>query len=56
MTHVGHDAAAIAAAIAAQIDHGPYDAVELFGDGQAGLRIAEILASAEISIQKRLAY
>ena len=56
VTHVGHDAAAIAAAIAAQIDHGPYDAVELFGDGQAGLRIAEILASAEISIQKRLAY
>ncbi len=56
VTHVGHDAAAIAAAIAAQIDHGPYDAVELFGDGQAGLRIAEILASAEINIQKRLAY
>ncbi|MAG95814.1 MAG: UDP-N-acetylglucosamine 2-epimerase [Alphaproteobacteria bacterium] len=56
VTHVGHDAAAIAAAIADQIEHGPYDAAELFGDGQAGPRIAEILASAEISIQKRLAY
>ena len=56
VAHVGHDAAAIGAAIGAQVEHGPYAPSALFGDGRAGGRIAEILATAEISIQKRLAY
>jgi UDP-hydrolysing UDP-N-acetyl-D-glucosamine 2-epimerase len=56
VAHVGHDAAAIGAAIGAQVEHGPYAASALFGDGRAGARIAEILATAKISIQKRLAY
>ncbi len=56
VAHVSHDTAAIAEAISAQVAHGPYAASPLFGDGQAGRRIAEILATAEISIQKRLAY
>ncbi len=56
VVHVGHNAAQITAAIRSQVEHGSYTAEALFGDGLAGLRIAEILASAEISIQKRLNY
>jgi len=53
---VEHDRTAIAAAIRAQIDHGPYPSSELFGDGRAGEKIAEILATIEPQIQKSLSY
>lgn len=53
---VGYDAAAIEAAVRRQIAHGHYESSTLFGDGQAGQRIANILADAEITVQKRLAY
>ena len=46
----------IAAAIRAQLRHGRYERSTLFGDGSAAKRIADILASTEIRIQKRLAY
>jgi len=46
----------IEAAARRQIAHGRYERSMLFGDGFAGKRIADVLASAEISIQKRLAY
>jgi len=53
---VGYDAAAIEAAMRRQIAHGRYPRSTLFGDGQAGQRIANVLADAEINVQKRLAY
>ena len=56
VVHVGNDADQIAAAISLQIAHGAFPTSELFGDGSAGDKIAEILANAEIRIQKRLAY
>jgi UDP-hydrolysing UDP-N-acetyl-D-glucosamine 2-epimerase len=56
IVHVGYDARAIEAAARRQIAHGRYERSMLFGDGFAGKRIADVLASAEISIQKRLAY
>jgi UDP-hydrolysing UDP-N-acetyl-D-glucosamine 2-epimerase len=52
----GYDAAAIRAAVEAQLAHGRYPRSTLFGDGRAGERIAAILATAEIKVQKRLAY
>ena len=51
-----YDANAIEDALRAQIAHGRYPASTLFGDGQSGQRVANILADAEIGVQKRLAY
>jgi len=51
-----HDAGEIERAIHEQMTHGPYERSLLFGDGQAGRRIAEILAEADIKIQKKLCY
>lgn len=53
---VPYQAAAIEAALLRQIAHGPYGRSALFGDGQAGRRIADILANAEFRIQKMLSY
>jgi GDP/UDP-N,N'-diacetylbacillosamine 2-epimerase (hydrolysing) len=53
---VGHDAAEIAAAVRAQIEHGRYERSERFGDGKAGARIAEILATVKAPLQKRITY
>jgi UDP-hydrolysing UDP-N-acetyl-D-glucosamine 2-epimerase len=53
---VGHDTRDIADAIRDQVRHGPYPRDELFGDGTAGGRIAEVLATVQPTIQKRLAY
>jgi dTDP-glucose pyrophosphorylase len=54
--HVDYDRTAIREAVKKQIAHGKYDRSTLYGDGRAGERIAEILANAEIKIQKKLAY
>jgi UDP-hydrolysing UDP-N-acetyl-D-glucosamine 2-epimerase len=54
--HVGHDRRAIREAVQAQIAHARYPRCELFGDGRAGGRIAEILATAEVRVQKSLHY
>lgn len=52
--HVGYDAVAIESAIRIQLAHGRYPVSDIFGDGTAGKRIAELLATAEFQIQKRL--
>ena len=52
----GYDAGEIEAAIRRQVKHGRYPRSTLFGNGQAGAKIAEVLATAEIKIQKQLAY
>lgn len=53
---VGYDRGDIAAAVRRQAEHGPYPSDSLYGDGQAGERIAQVLASAELTIEKRLTY
>jgi UDP-hydrolysing UDP-N-acetyl-D-glucosamine 2-epimerase len=52
----GYDRAEIAAAIRRQLAHGRYPADHLYGDGQAGGRIADVLARAPLRVQKRLAF
>ncbi len=51
-----YDAGEIAAAVAAQVEHGPYGPDHLFGDGSAGVKIAEVLAGTLPAIQKELHY
>jgi UDP-hydrolysing UDP-N-acetyl-D-glucosamine 2-epimerase len=51
-----HDADEIAAAIRAQIEHGAYEPDHRFGDGTAGTRIADVLATVDPPIQKQLHY
>ncbi len=54
--HADYEASSIQTAIHKQVVHGKYQPSALFGDGTAGKQITEILASADIQIQKRLAY
>jgi UDP-hydrolysing UDP-N-acetyl-D-glucosamine 2-epimerase len=56
VTDVGYDAGAIEAAIRKQLAHGKYQPSKMFGDGTAGVKIADILATAEFRIQKMLSY
>lgn len=53
---VPYDAEAIEKAIRQQLAHGRYECSTMFGDGYAGKRIADILATANVCIQKRLTY
>lgn len=53
---VGYDRREIATAVRGQIAHGPYESEHVYGDGQAGSRIADILARHELTITKRLWY
>jgi UDP-hydrolysing UDP-N-acetyl-D-glucosamine 2-epimerase len=50
---VGHDAQAIADAVQDQVRHGRYSSRHVYGDGRAGARIAGILASCHVPIQKQ---
>tara|TARA_R110002110_G_scaffold415612_2_gene651795 strand:- start:249212 stop:250396 length:1185 start_codon:yes stop_codon:yes gene_type:complete len=54
--HADYDPDAIERAARSQMDHGRYECSHMFGDGHAGVRIANLLADSEITIQKRLAY
>jgi UDP-hydrolysing UDP-N-acetyl-D-glucosamine 2-epimerase len=54
--NVQYDAGEIEKAIRRQLDHGHYPRSTLFGEGQAGKKIADVLASTQIRIQKQLAY
>ena len=51
-----HDRDAIEAAIRERIAHGRFESEPIYGDGHAGERIADILASVEISIDKRITF
>jgi len=54
---VGHGEADIADAIEAQRKHGRYAMEDIYGDGSAGTKIAEILAGlGPVEIQKRITY
>ena len=56
VVETSNDADEIADAIRDQVRHGSYERDELFGDGAAGEKIAEILAVAEPRVQKKLHY
>jgi UDP-hydrolysing UDP-N-acetyl-D-glucosamine 2-epimerase len=56
VVHVGYDSEAIEAAIRRQIAHGRYERSTLFGDGQAGQRIADLLSESKMRVQKKLCY
>ena len=49
---VPHDTHAIYKAITAQIEHGRYPSSQLYGDGKAGQRMADVLATTEVNVQK----
>jgi UDP-hydrolysing UDP-N-acetyl-D-glucosamine 2-epimerase len=53
---VGYEKKAIKAAIQAQISNGRYPSDPLYGNGNAGKRIADILATAPLRFEKRLSY
>jgi UDP-hydrolysing UDP-N-acetyl-D-glucosamine 2-epimerase len=53
---VPHDREAIRSAIEKQVAHGRYASDHVFGDGGAGPRIADVLASVPLSFEKRLTF
>ncbi len=53
---VDHDRAAISEAIRAHVRRGKAPADHLYGDGRAGARIADCLATVNLTIEKRLTY
>lgn len=53
---VPYDRERIIEAIARQVAHGRYPSDPLYGEGHAGEKIAEILSTAQITVQKRLSY
>ena len=53
---VGYDFHEILAGIKKQLEHGKYKSSDIYGDGKAGVQIAEILVNAEPSIQKTITY
>jgi UDP-hydrolysing UDP-N-acetyl-D-glucosamine 2-epimerase len=53
---VPHDRAAIGEAIRTHVRRGKVAADHLYGDGRAGVRIADCLATVDLPIEKRLTY
>jgi UDP-hydrolysing UDP-N-acetyl-D-glucosamine 2-epimerase len=53
---VNPDRAEIAGAIRRQLAHGRYEKADMYGDGNAGARIAEVLSNAPLHVQKRIQY
>jgi GDP/UDP-N,N'-diacetylbacillosamine 2-epimerase (hydrolysing) len=51
-----HNAEAIYRAIECQVAHGRYPRSLMFGDGSSGKRIADILATASLQLEKSLSY
>jgi len=54
--NVPYESSKIEAAILHQINHGKYPPSPIFGMGDSGQKIAEVIAHAEFKIQKRLCY
>lgn len=53
---VGHDAGQIAEAVMRQVKKGKYSVDNLYGDGSAGKKIADILAKCSLNITKEFYY
>ena len=54
--HVDYERKEIEHAVYSQTRHGKYSSSNLFGNGDAGQKIAQILSSEEVAVQKRLSY
>ena len=54
--NAGYNREQIEAAVRRHIDNGQYSSDTLYGDGNAGQRIADILANVDFNIQKKLMY
>ncbi|TKX47742.1 UDP-N-acetylglucosamine 2-epimerase (hydrolyzing) [Halorubrum sp. SD690R] len=53
---VPHDADAIKEAIGSQMSHEPYESSDIYGDGNSGEWIADVIAEFEFNIQKQISY
>jgi UDP-hydrolysing UDP-N-acetyl-D-glucosamine 2-epimerase len=53
---VSYDRNEIRQAIDRQVAHGKYPADHLYGDGNSGKKIAEVLAQCNIGVQKKMTY
>ncbi len=53
---VDHDRGRIVEAVRGQVDHGRYGRSELYGDGRAGSRSADLLATEALRVEKRITY
>jgi UDP-hydrolysing UDP-N-acetyl-D-glucosamine 2-epimerase len=53
---VGYGSAEIVAAARTQIEHGVYEPEPIYGDGNAGERIADVLATIPLTTVKRMTY
>jgi UDP-N-acetylglucosamine 2-epimerase len=51
-----YDLGAITSAIEKQLSHGPYESDPIYGDGKAGLRIADLLSRVPLTVTKQLTY
>jgi UDP-hydrolysing UDP-N-acetyl-D-glucosamine 2-epimerase len=51
-----HDRLSVETAIRAHLAHGPFVSEPIYGDGKAGARIADILATKTVDVQKRITY
>jgi len=53
---VGYSRDEIADAIRGQVAHGRFPSDQLYGDGHAGVRVADVLAHVPLTVQKRLVF
>ncbi len=53
---VPHDAGQIKQAIGERMAHPPFSSSDMFGTGDAGVKIADVLAKADLNVKKVLAY
>jgi len=53
---VGYDRDQIVQAIRSQVKRGKFESDPIYGDGRAGERVAEVLATAPLGIEKRITY
>jgi len=53
---VGYDKRRISDAIAKQLEHGRYTMNPIYGDGTAGSKIADVLATEKVNVQKCITY
>lgn len=56
VVYVSNDSKEIKDAVLKQLMHGRYECEKIFGDGNAGIRIADYLSQVELDINKRMTY
>jgi UDP-hydrolysing UDP-N-acetyl-D-glucosamine 2-epimerase len=54
--HTAHDCSAIVEALQRQLTHGAYPSEPIYGNGNAGQAVADILASQQVQVQKQMTF